>query len=86
MIGETTSSVTLSNLASSGSLRDERLCQAYGFHSGPLSKTLILRRSVLRDKLYINIIRTVREPDLEHGFFTYLRKLGIPVKIESNQK
>jgi hypothetical protein len=88
MIGETTSSVTLSNL---GVIRLPPEMSAYvrrmDFILGALSKNPY-NCGVLSygDKLYINIIRTVREPDLEHGFFTYLRKLGIPVKIESNQK
>ena len=39
-----------------------------------------------KENLYINIIRDIKEPTLERKFFTYLRKLGIHVKIESNQK
>lgn len=38
------------------------------------------------DFVYINFIRNTKEPALEHRFFTNLRKLGIPVKIESNQR
>jgi hypothetical protein len=38
------------------------------------------------DQLYINMLRSIQEPTIEHAFFTYLRKLGIPVKIESNQR
>ena len=36
--------------------------------------------------LYINFIRDIKESELERKFFTRLRKLGIHVKIESNQK
>ena len=37
-------------------------------------------------KMYINFIRNTREPDLERGFFTGLRKKGVHVLIESNQR
>ncbi len=36
--------------------------------------------------LYVNFIRNIQEPMLEHKFFTYLRKLGIRIRIESNQR
>lgn len=35
-------------------------------------------------RMYINFIRSIREPVLERKFFTKLRKMGIPVKVESN--
>ncbi len=35
-------------------------------------------------KMRVNFIRSIREPYLERKFFTKLRKMGIPVKIESN--
>lgn len=38
------------------------------------------------DTLYINFIRSIKEPELERLFFTKLRKMGIPIKIESNQR
>ncbi|NLO49229.1 MAG: hypothetical protein GX111_13130 [Clostridiales bacterium] len=88
IIGETTSSVTLSNM---GIIKLPPEMSAYvkrmDFILGALAKNPY-NCGVLSygDKLYINIIRTVREPVLEHGFFTYLRKLGIPVKIESNRR
>ena len=37
-------------------------------------------------KLDINLTRNIREPKLEHAFFTDLRKLGLHVKVESNQR
>lgn len=37
-------------------------------------------------KLYISFIRNIREPTLEHRFFTFLVKNGLHVTIESNQK
>ncbi|MEG1605563.1 MAG: hypothetical protein RR452_06150 [Clostridia bacterium] len=38
------------------------------------------------DTVCITFSRLMREPALEHGFFTALIKLGIPVKVESNQR
>ena len=32
----------------------------------------------------INMIRNIREPELERRFFSRLVELGIPVRIESN--
>ena len=36
-------------------------------------------------KTYINMIRSIRESELERRFFSRLVELGIPVEIESNQ-
>ena len=38
------------------------------------------------DKLYINIIRNIKESTLEKKFFTRLKSLGITARIESNQR
>ena len=38
------------------------------------------------DKLYIHLLRTIRETELEHEFFTALKQLGLSVKLESNQR
>ncbi len=37
-------------------------------------------------KLHINFIRNIKEPELERRFFTYLRKQGLHVYIESNNR
>ena len=37
------------------------------------------------DVTCINMIRNIREPELERRFFSRLVELGVPVKIESNQ-
>ncbi len=37
-------------------------------------------------KLYINFIRNIKEPELERRFFTFLRKQGLHILIESNQR
>ena len=38
------------------------------------------------DTVYINCIRSIREPDLELHFYRVLHQLGLPVKVESNQR
>lgn len=37
-------------------------------------------------KLYISMIRSIEEADLERNFFTTLRKMGLHVRIQSNQR
>ncbi len=37
-------------------------------------------------KLYVNFIRNIKEPELERRFFTFLRKQGIHVLVESNRR
>lgn len=37
-------------------------------------------------KLNISIVRNTVEPELEKHFFTYLRRMGLNVKLESNQR
>ena len=34
----------------------------------------------------VNFIRNVREPELESHFYRVLHRLGLPVKVESNQR
>ena len=36
--------------------------------------------------VYINCIRSIREPELEMHFYRVLRQLGLHVKVESNQR
>ena len=38
------------------------------------------------DTVYINCIRSIREPELEMHFYRVLRKLGLHVTVESNQR
>ena len=38
------------------------------------------------DTVYINCIRSIREPELELRFYQVLHRLGLPVKVESNQR
>ena len=37
-----------------------------------------------RNTLYLNLIRNIREPELEYALYRVLRELGIPVTAESN--
>ncbi len=39
-----------------------------------------------KDNLNITIVRNTVEPELERRFFTFLRKMGLHIKIESNQR
>ena len=36
--------------------------------------------------MYINCIRSIQEPELELHFYRVLHRLGLPVKVESNQR
>jgi len=36
--------------------------------------------------VYINCIRSIQEPELEYRFYRVLHRLGLPVKVESNQR
>jgi NRPS condensation-like uncharacterized protein len=86
LFGERKSSVTISNLGAvklPAEMRD--YCDRFDFILG-VQATSPCNCGVLtyNDKLYINFIRFIEEPVLERKFFTYLKKLGITAKIESN--
>lgn len=54
---------------------------------GPLSRNrVVCAAASYKDTLYLNFTRTMKESDLERGFFTRLVRLGIPVTVESNQR
>lgn len=54
---------------------------------GPLSRNpVVCGISSYRGTLYFNILSTIQETELQREFFTRLVKLGVPVKIESNQR
>ena len=38
------------------------------------------------DTVYINCILSIQEPELEYRFYRVLHRLGLPVKVESNQR
>ena len=56
------------------------------FILGPLQRTRVCAACLsYKGRLIVNFTRTIREPDFERGFFTRLVRLGLHVKIESNQ-
>ncbi len=56
------------------------------FILGPLASNRVCAAALTYNcRLRINFTRTIAEPILEREFFTRLVKLGIPVKVESNQ-
>ncbi|MEG1548155.1 MAG: alcohol acetyltransferase [Clostridia bacterium] len=57
------------------------------FILGPLAVNRVCMGAITYNgTLGINFTRTIEEPEVEREFFTRLIKLGIPVKIESNQR
>ncbi len=88
MVGEKKSSITMSNL---GAVRipDEmrKFTERFDFTLG-VQATGCNNCGILSygDKLYINMIRNIKESELERLFFTNLVKRGIAVTVESNQK
>ena len=38
------------------------------------------------DETFVNMIRNIREPELERRFFSRLVELGVPVAIETNSR
>lgn len=87
-IGEIQASLSISNLGAV-SLPEEMkpYIERFDFIIGPQSRSPH-NCGVLSygGKLYINMIRRSRDPELEREFFTTLVKLGLNVKIESNQR
>lgn len=88
MIGEKKSCLCLSNL---GAVRLPEEMQRYvtrmDFMPG-VQAQLPNNCGVLSygGTVYLNFIRNIREPALESHFFEVLKQLGIPVKVESNQR
>ena len=88
MVGEKKSSITMSNLGAvkipdEMGIFTERFDFTLGVQATGSNNCGILS---YKDKLYINMIRNIKESELERLFFTNLVKRGIPVTIESNQK
>ena len=87
-VGERNSCLTLSNLGEA-SVPDEmrQYVERIDFILGPQS-TRPNNLGVISygGKLYCNFIRNTEEPTLEREFFTFLRGLGLHVKVESNQR
>jgi len=88
MIGEKKSCITLSNLGAVKVPEEmspfvERFDFVLGIQATSPNNCGMLS---FGDKLYINLIRNIKEPTLEYKFFTYIKNLGLNVKIESNQR
>ena len=86
--GETTFTTTISNLGVI-KLPDKMLeyVERMDFVLGPqLINTCNWSANTFGDKLYVSSIRNVREAELERKFFCKMRKLGLHVLIESNQR
>lgn len=88
MVGEKKSALSISNLGVVQLPEDiasfvDRLDFVLGVQATSPSNCGVLS---YKDKLYINFIRNIEEPTLEHKFFTNLKTLGITAKIESNQR
>ncbi len=85
-VGDRKTSSSVSNL---GVVRVPPEMEAYvtrfDFILGPLSRNRVVCAVLsYKDTLYLNFTRTIRETDVERGFFRFLVRDGLPVKIESN--
>ena len=88
LVGDRKSSTSISNL---GNVKLPPQMAAYitrmDFILGPLSRNRIVCGALsYNGTLMLNFVRTIKESTLEREFFRYLVKLGVPVKIESNQR
>ncbi len=87
-VGEKKSSICLSNLGA------VRLPEALAAHVRRIDFVLGVQAKTpcncgvcsYGGKLYINFIRNIRESELERRFFTELRRRGLHILIESNQR
>ncbi|MEZ4627493.1 MAG: hypothetical protein R2912_05220 [Eubacteriales bacterium] len=87
-VGDALSSTTLSNLGVT-KLPEEmaKHVRRMDFILGPLADNRVCSAALTYNgRLRINFTRTIAETVLEREFFTRLVKLGIPVKVESNQR
>lgn len=87
-VGDRKSTTTLSNL---GVVRlpDEmaRYVTRMDFLLGPLSRNKVVCGALsYNGVLTLNFTRTIQQSMLEREFFRFLVKLGIPVKVESNER
>lgn len=88
MTGEKKSCITMSNLGAVTIPKQmESFVERFDFTLG-VQATGSNNCGILsyKDKLYINMIRNIKESELERLFFTNLVKFGIAVTVESNQK
>ena len=85
-VGDRKTSSSISNL---GVVRVppemERYVERFDFILGPLSRNRVVCAALsYKDTLYLNFTRTIEETDVERGFFRFLVRDGLHVKIESN--
>ena len=85
-VGDRKTSSSLSNL---GAVRVppemERYVERFDFILGPLSRNRVVCAALsYKGTLYLNFTRTIRETDVERGFFRFLVRDGLHVRIESN--
>ncbi len=84
--GDVQTTSTISNLGVVSLPEEmEKYVERLDFQLGPLFQNRVMSSAVsYKGKLYVNFTRTLRESDVERGFFTRLVEDGIPVTIESN--
>ena len=87
LAGDRYNSTTLSNLGMI-KLCDEMACYVdrIGFMLGAGQNPVACSCVSFKDTLCFNFSRTIIEPVVEQNFFTLLVKMGIHIKIESNQR
>lgn len=88
LVGDRKTSLILSNL---GNVALPEPMAAYvtrmEFVLGPLSRNPVACAALsYGGTLYLNMTSTLREPALERALLTRLVKLGVPVRVESNQR
>lgn len=87
-VGDRKSTTSISNLGLV-KLPDEmaQYVARMDFILGPLSRNRVVCGALTYNgTLVLNFLRTIRESALEREFFRYLVKLGVPVRVESNDR
>lgn len=87
-VGDRYSSSSVSNLGATG-LPDEMAAYVtrLDFMLGPLFRNPVTCACLsYNGQAVINFTRTIAESEVERGFFTRLVRMGIPVKLESNDR
>ena len=86
-VGDRQTSSSISNL---GAVRlppeMEQYVTRMDFILGPLSRNRVIAAMLsYQNTVYFNFTRIIKETFIEREFFRTLVKLGVPVRIESNQ-
>jgi len=87
LIGDRKTSTVLSNLGRVDLPAEmKKYVTRFEFIIGPLNRNKISCAAITYEgKFYLNVTRTIKEPEFERELYTRLVKLGIPVMIESNK-